>query len=244
MGRASAAPGLIDYARLDTHYLLALRDALEGELRARGRMELALEDFRRGCSVAPNNGGRHLKERWERIEGQQDLSPRAQTILNELCLCREKLAEQLNRPLFKVLDDRRLLELAQAVPDSLDALQAAGLTRRQVERFGRALLEAIERGQTAPLVKPTEIEKPSPAVLVPTPEPIARLAQEKAEAMGVRIRHHPAARLSPAACRAETAHAPGACGGDERFALARGALWRRDSPGAGRETGVISLPFL
>lgn len=177
-------PGLIDYARLDTHYLLALRDALEAELRARGRLELAMEDFRRSCSVASNNGGRHLKERWERIEGQQDLSPRAQTILNELCLCREKLAERLNRPLFKVLDDRRLLELAQAAPDSLEGLQAAGLTRRQVDRFGDVLLEAIERGQTAPLVKPTEIEKPSPAVLTRLSQ-LRAWRKKKAEEMGV-----------------------------------------------------------
>ncbi|MCX7754454.1 MAG: HRDC domain-containing protein [Anaerolineales bacterium] len=162
-GARPLPPGLIDYARLDTHYLLDLRDCLEAELRARERLELAREDFQRSCYVT--NGSRHLKERWERIEGQQDLTPREQTILNELCLCREKLAERLNRPLFKVLDDRRLLNLAQTAPQSLEALRAAGLSERQIDRFGRALLEAIERGQSAPVVRPTEIEKPAPAIL-------------------------------------------------------------------------------
>ena len=162
-GARPLPPGLVDYARLDTHYLLELRDVLEQELRDRERLNLAREDFQRSCYVT--NGSRQVKERWERIDGQQDLTPRGRTILNELCLSREKLAERLKRPLFKVLNDQALLKLAQTEPDSIDALKTAGLSERQIDRFGRAVLEAVQRGQTAPLVKPTEIEKPSNAIL-------------------------------------------------------------------------------
>lgn len=162
-GARPLPPGLVDYARLDTHYLLELRDVLEQELRDRERLDLAREDFQRSCYVT--NGSRQVKERWERIDGQQDLTPRGRTILNELCLSREKLAERLKRPLFKVLNDQALLKLAQTEPDSIDALKTAGLSERQIDRFGRAVLEAVQRGQTAPLVKPTEIEKPSNAIL-------------------------------------------------------------------------------
>ena len=132
-------------------------------MRDRERLNLAREDFQRSCYVT--NGSRQVKERWERIDGQQDLTPRGRTILNELCLSREKLAERLKRPLFKVLNDQALLKLAQTEPDSIDALKTAGLSERQIDRFGRAVLEAVQRGQTAPLVKPTEIEKPSNAIL-------------------------------------------------------------------------------
>ena len=162
-GARPLPPGLVDYARLDTHYLLELRDVLEQELRDRERLNLAREDFQRSCYVT--NGSRQVKERWERIDGQQDLTPRGRTILNELCLSREKLAERLKRPLFKVLNDQALLKLAQTEPDSIDELKTAGLSERQIDRFGRAVLEAVQRGQTAPLVKPTEIEKPSNAIL-------------------------------------------------------------------------------
>ncbi len=162
-GARPLPPDLIDYARLDTHYLLELRDTLEVELLEKERIDLAREDFHRSCYVT--NGSRQPKERWERIDGHQDLTPRGRAILNELCLNREKIAERLNRPLFKVLNDGVLLKLAQTEPDSLSALKLAGLSERQFDRFGRALLEAIQRGKTAPLVKPSEIEKPPNAVL-------------------------------------------------------------------------------
>ncbi len=147
-GARPLPPDLVDYARLDTHYLLELRDTLEAELREKDRIDLAREDFRRSCYVT--NGSRHPKERWERIDGHQDLTPRGRTTLNELCLSREKIAERLNRPLFKVLGDHVLLKLAQTEPDSIDALKSAGLSERQIDRFGRAMLEAIHRGQTSP----------------------------------------------------------------------------------------------
>ncbi len=173
---------LIDYARLDTHYLLVLRDKLEAELGEKNLLTLAREDFARGCYV--NNSSRPTKERWERIDGQLDLTPRGRTILNELCLNREKLAERLNRPLFKVLDDHTLLKLAQAEPTSLGELKIAGLTERQIDRFGRAMLEAVQRGRSAPLVAPTEIEKPANAVLNRLNQ-LKAWRKKKAEELGV-----------------------------------------------------------
>lgn len=162
-GARPLPPDLVDYARLDTHYLLDLRDALEVELRAKDRLDLAREDFLRSCYVT--NGSKQVKERWERVDGQQDLTSRGRTILNELCLGREKLAERLNRPVFKILNDQLLLKLAQTEPDSLEMLKTVGLTERQIDRFGRAMLEAIQRGKTAPLVRATEVEKPSNDIL-------------------------------------------------------------------------------
>ncbi len=181
-GARPLPPGLVDYARLDTHYLLELRDTLEAELREKDRIDLAHEDFRRSCYVT--NGSKQLRERWERIDGQQDLTPRERTILNELCFSREKIAERLNRPLFKVLNDDVLLKLAQTEPTSMEMLKTAGLSERQIDRFGRALLEAVQRGQAAPLVKPTEIEKPSNAILNRLNK-LKSWRKKKAEELGV-----------------------------------------------------------
>ncbi|HND48409.1 MAG TPA: ribonuclease D, partial [Anaerolineales bacterium] len=41
----------IHYARLDTHYLFDLRDVLEGELKEKGRLHFAKEDFERACHL-------------------------------------------------------------------------------------------------------------------------------------------------------------------------------------------------
>jgi ribonuclease D len=164
-GQRPLTPSLTDYARFDTHYLIALRNLLELELHEKGRWELAHEDFLRSCFVTNGNSNRPAKARWERIDGRQDLTPRQKTILNELCISREKIAERLNRPLFKVVDDRILLKVAQAEPHTLDELSALGLTERQIQRFGRSMLEAVERGQNAPLVQATESERMPDAVV-------------------------------------------------------------------------------
>jgi ribonuclease D len=154
----------VDYARLDSHYLIALRDVLEQELSDQGLLELAREDFKRACQ--PSNGnGKSPRASWERIGGHQDLTPRQLAILNELCLCREEIAERLNRPVFKVIGDPLLVSLAQTTPTSNAKLADAGLTKVQIERFGSHLLKAIRAGQTAPLVTPTKSKRPSDATL-------------------------------------------------------------------------------
>lgn len=162
-GQRPLPDDLIDYARLDTHYLLDLRDALEIELHQKGRWELAHEDFLRASQVNGHNGD--PRERWQRISGQQDLNRRQQTILHELCLARERIAEKLDRPLFKVISDNYLLALAQNAPQKMSELGELGLSERQIHRLGRAMLEAIQRGQSARLVRAAEMERAPEAVL-------------------------------------------------------------------------------
>jgi ribonuclease D len=163
-GQRPLPADLIDYARLDTHYLLALRDNLETELHEKGRWELAHEDFVRASQTSGHNGD--LRERWQRISGQQDLTRRQQTILHELCLARERIAEKLDRPLFKVIGDQSLLTLTTESPQKMSELPDLGLSERQIHRLGRAMLDAIQRGQTASLVRATSLERaPEPILL-------------------------------------------------------------------------------
>jgi ribonuclease D len=183
-GLRPLSASLIDYARIDTHYLIALRDILDTELREKGRWELAYEDFQRSCFVTVGNNHRPVRASWERIDGRQDLTPRQQTILKELCISREKMAARLNRPLFKVVDDRILLKVAQAEPRSLDQLAAIKLSDRQLQRFGKFMLEAVERGLTAPLVQPTELER-MPEAMLNRIQRLKNWRKTKAEEMGV-----------------------------------------------------------
>ncbi|MDX9991317.1 MAG: HRDC domain-containing protein [Anaerolineales bacterium] len=162
-GQRPLPDDLIDYARLDTRYLLALRDSLELELRQKGRWSLAHEDFLRASQVNGHNGD--PRERWQKVSGQQDLTRRQKTILHELCLARERIAEKLDRPLFKVISDHHLLALAQNAPQKQSELSELGLSERQVHRLARPMLEAIQRGKKAPLVRAAELDRSSEAVL-------------------------------------------------------------------------------
>ena len=155
----------IDYARLDSHFLIALRDRLEKELIDGDLLELAQEDFRRACQ--PSNGnGKSPRAHWEKISGHQDLTPRQLSVLSELCKCRENIAEDLDRPVFKVVSDGLLLSLAQSTPDSATGLGEAGLTKLQVEKFGLLFLKAIRTGRTAPPVIRTPNKRPSDVMLI------------------------------------------------------------------------------
>lgn len=159
-------PALSDYARLDTHHLFSLRDLLDAELKTRERDQLAYEDFARLCHHHANgNSEKNHRPRWERVAGNQDLSPRELTILNELVSCREKVAEKLARPVFKVIGDQQLIDLARSMPDSWEALLDAGLSSRQTQLIGSQVLAAIKRGLDAPLVARQPAERPNDAVI-------------------------------------------------------------------------------
>jgi ribonuclease D len=153
----------VEYARLDTRYLIQLRDQLQAELEAKGLWTLASEDFRRACH--PNGDSGEPTEPWERFAGRRDLTPRQMTILRELCDARETIAARLDRPPFKVLSDERLLAIARMVPETREALEQAGLSRHQVNRWGVELLTATARGTQAPLVKRRPVQRPDDAML-------------------------------------------------------------------------------
>jgi len=154
----------VDYARFDTHYLFQLRDLLEGELREKGRRELALEDFALACKVGEpkekSNGSS-----WKRFAGRKDLSTRELTIVSELCMCRDHIAEKLDRPVFKVISDDILLDIARKLPEKDVDLAGIGLSSKQINLWGSDILTAMKRGVEAPLVKREQAKRPSDALL-------------------------------------------------------------------------------
>ena len=154
----------IDYARFDTHFLFQLRDLLEGELREKGRWELALEDFILACHV--NDTKEKLNgASWKKFSMRKDLSPRELTVMSELCTCRDLIAEKLDRPAFKVISDDTLLEIARNLPEKDVDLAGIGLSSRQIHLWGNEILAAMRRGVNAPLVKREQVKRPNDAVL-------------------------------------------------------------------------------
>ncbi len=154
----------INYARQDTHYLFALRDTLAAELRDMDRWELALEDFARACRVD------EAKEKlngssWKRFGGRKDVNERELTILAALCHSRDGIAEKLDRPPFKVIDDNLLLAIAKRMPEKDVDLADIGLSPRQIRLWGGGMLAAVRRGAANPLVKLEQPKRPSDAVL-------------------------------------------------------------------------------
>ena len=154
----------IHYARLDTHYLFDLRDTLEAELMQSTRLQFAREDFERACRIEdakPKMNGAS----WERFSGRKDLTQRELTVVAHLCQFRDREAERLDRPPYKVVMDDVLIALAKNPPEAKVDLSAAGLSEKQIRIWGDMVFSAIRRGLEAPLVEKKRDDPKSDAVL-------------------------------------------------------------------------------
>lgn len=162
-GQRPLTPDLLNYARFDTRFLLPLRDLLQAELEAAGRWDLAREEFVR---LAQTNGNDRLGvPAWERVARTQKFTGQQLAVLKELCDWRDITASRMDRPAFKVIDDRRLSAVAQELPGSLNTL-GEFLTPHQVHRFGSEVLRAVSRGRHAgPVERPPRTARPSGAFL-------------------------------------------------------------------------------
>ena len=138
--------GMLDYAALDVHHLLGLRDQLRAELVRLGRLEWMEQKCRWQIAVARDGFAPSDENDW-RIGGAEKLSGRGLTVLHALWHWREGWAEKLNTPPFKVTGNELLLRLSRAADEGAppEELLRVNLGRRQ-DRLFPSLAEAIRRG--------------------------------------------------------------------------------------------------
>jgi ribonuclease D len=138
----------IDYARYDTHYLPSLAATLTEELREAGRLAWAEEEFARLPSIAARLAKRKKgpdPDGFWRIRGIRALPPAVLGRIKSLYVARERIAERLDRPPFKVFGDKVLVDLAQHPPRSMkDFNPRPGLRHSGIDRFGRDILKALK----------------------------------------------------------------------------------------------------
>jgi len=148
-GQRPLPPELLNYACLDSHYLLALRDRLVTELKECDHWEEVKEECERISQFEANENHFHPNDFWK-IANAKKLGPRQASILKEIYSYRDERARHFNRPPFKVIPNKTLLAIAQAKPQNLKQLQELhGMTQGQIRRHGKGLLGAVERGMKA-----------------------------------------------------------------------------------------------
>ncbi|AMY10890.1 Ribonuclease D [Luteitalea pratensis] len=159
--RRPLTPEQIDYARHDTHHLVALRDLQIDALKAAGCWEEAQEDFARLARLpAGAPAGVPDPVAFWRVKGAYDLTPPQAAILQAVHAFRESEAARQDRPPFKVMDEATLLALALHAPASLDDLRRlARMPPPQIQRYGRGLLQVIAGARTAAPVRPPVTER-------------------------------------------------------------------------------------
>ncbi len=136
----------VEYARGDTHWLLALREILMRRLRKDGRLRHLREECRlvekREWKARPFDPDGFLDIR--KSDGLDDTGKR---VLRRLYLYRNAQAEKQNRPTFKVIPDAVLLKLASARPTSsreFDKLIPSKTAMKR--RYGKGMLDAVLAG--------------------------------------------------------------------------------------------------
>lgn len=162
-GKRPLPDGMLEYARMDTHFLSRLRDHLNQELIMKDLLDLAKEDFRRLCKVETNHKNNPL---YSQISGYYHLDSQQLRVLDELCQYRDKQAQKMNRPLFKVIGNSALLTIAQAGPTSLYDLQSLNsISPKIIRRHASGFLTAVKQGKDMPPIQLEHHKRPSQAYI-------------------------------------------------------------------------------
>jgi len=135
---------MAEYAMNDTRYLLPLAEKLEMDLRERGRLEWFQQSCQRALEQTSVQRIRDEDEAW-RISGSGRMDGRTSAILRELWQWREKEAQAADKPSFHILQNRLLIEAAQAF-----AAGEAPDFRHFSSRRRQAFRDAAERALLLP----------------------------------------------------------------------------------------------
>lgn len=142
------SPEMSAYAVADTSDLLPLYDQFKAELLQKGRLAWLEEECRLVCQarVTEKEGPMFLY-----CKGAGRLRARSLAVLEELLKLRDKQAEALDRPPFKVLSVETLQEIAERTPRTMAELSGIkGMTPSQLNRHGAGILQAVTLGMEMP----------------------------------------------------------------------------------------------
>ncbi|WP_329568408.1 HRDC domain-containing protein [Kitasatospora sp. NBC_01266] len=183
------------YAALDVEVLVELRDALERELDAQGKLGWALEEFA-AIAAAPRPAPR--VDPWRRTSGLHKVRRRRQlAAVRELWQARDKQAQERDVSPGRVLSDAAIVSAALAMPTTVQTLQnlqgfGPRVHRRQLEHWLAALdrARAIPEAQLPPAAAPHEGPPPPRAWAEKDPVAAARLAGARAAVTELAEQHH------------------------------------------------------
>jgi ribonuclease D len=144
----------LKYAADDVRYLPELAGALKAQLADLGRGDWAAEEM--ASFADPVSYQSDPSDAWKRVSGRGNLSGRGLAVLREVAAWRESAAIERDIPRGWVVKDHVLVEIARRSPQTMEALsRLRGFAERQVSRWGRSILAAVEAGRAAdPVVLP------------------------------------------------------------------------------------------
>ncbi|SFH00706.1 ribonuclease D [Amycolatopsis regifaucium] len=173
----------LNYAALDVELLIELREKLEADLAAQGKLEWAQQEFE-AVRTAPPPAPR--AEPWRRTSGVHKIrSARGLAAVRELWQARDELARKRDRAPSRILPDSAIINAVTADPKTVDQLQALPVFSGRVQRkYTASWLRHLQNARSLPAD-----ELPTPAQQTDGPPPVNRWSDKDPDA---------AARLSAA----------------------------------------------
>lgn len=142
-GQRPLSAEALQYARLDTHYLLPLRQRQYQALQKQDSLQEAQVAFAQEAQVKMM-AKIFQASRCRRIKQRRTLSRRQQKILQELYTYRDEIGRWTDTPPFKVISDSTLSALARKAPQSISELkQIKGLNHRLIAEHGDRILNLL-----------------------------------------------------------------------------------------------------
>ncbi|MBJ6724680.1 ribonuclease D [Geomesophilobacter sediminis] len=155
---------MMEYAAKDTSLLIGLYRQLEGELKAKGRLAWVEEESELVARVRYSS--REGEPMVVRFKGASRLKTRELAVLEELLKFRDEKARSADVPPFRVLGNDLLRELAEKQPRSMfELVGVQSLTPKQIDRYGKGILQAIVTGLATPPEKVPQLESSRRPVL-------------------------------------------------------------------------------
>src|SRR5947199_2052946 len=149
----------LEYALGDVTHLCQVYEKLERELQRTGRESWVKEEIAALKSedlyeLDPANAWKRLKPR--------TTNKRFLAVLSAIAAWREREAQTRDVPRNRVLRDEALLEIAAHPPDSAEGLERMRAVPKgfAASRSGKALIDAIAEGLSAPPPKPLPLDRP------------------------------------------------------------------------------------
>lgn len=175
----------LQYAAEDVYYLLHLYQVLDRQLAELGRQAWMAEEMH---SLESNAAAEISSlDYYQKVRGAWKLNRRALAALRLLCDWREREARERNRPRRRIIDDKSLLEIAMAAPQSVNQMAAttaisAGARRRYGELLYSLVAQARELSEDA---LPAPLPKPVPKAAGGLLKQLRQLVAERAQQLAV-----------------------------------------------------------
>lgn len=139
---------MLSYAAGDVKLLLQLKDKLLAGLKEKGRLSWLEEE----CAYIEMQSYASEPRTFHDVKGARSITDTQRGILKEFYAEREKIAEHLDKPVFFIIPDKVLIQLAKAPPRTEDDWNAIKGIHPVVKKRSFRFVKAAHRARPVPKV--------------------------------------------------------------------------------------------